>query len=158
MGTGSLWRRAHTAGIVNGEGRRRLRPCQDLRSDCQRRSSHRARAARIIQRINPRTPESLPGCGTHEGPSGKLRDHRACRWFVPCNLSLVTYGGLPCFDKIPTIEAMSLLILTALRLVWLPPRRFGPGLRAKSPNLKRSTIELSSRSATACSVPRFLVL
>ena len=66
LGAGSLRRRLHSAGTVDGQVRRRLWPRQDLRSHREGRSRHRTRRAGVLQRADSRVAISLSGRGIDE--------------------------------------------------------------------------------------------
>ena len=76
LGAGSLRRGAHSAGVADGQVRRRVRPRQDLRGHRQGRTGHRARRARIVQRAGARVAIAVPGRGTDEAAETARRSRR----------------------------------------------------------------------------------
>ena len=76
VGARSLRRRAHPAGVADGQIRRRIRPRQNLRSHRQGRTGHRARRARIVQRAGARVAIAVPGRGTDEAAEAATGSRR----------------------------------------------------------------------------------
>ena len=70
VGARSLRRRLCSAGIADGQVRRRLRTRQDLRSDRQGRSGRRTRRAGVLQRPDPRVAVAVSGRGVDEEAAG----------------------------------------------------------------------------------------
>ena len=66
VGARSLRRRLRSAGIADGQVRRRVRTRQDLRSHRQGRSGRRAGRAGILQRPDPRVAVAVSGRGVDE--------------------------------------------------------------------------------------------
>ena len=110
----------------------------------------------LMKRQKPQTGKGGSGGLTRCARSAKFRGTRTTifEWFFSSGVCRERRIS-PCTDRARMIAPARLRILIPFASAWRVPKKSVPGRTVKSPSRRPSITAPSSRSATACSAPRF---